>query len=380
LLKGLSSIQSPFKKERIMTTTKPKSWRDVPSIKVHPVAEVLKLLKSDELTELGKDIKKNGLHNPVITWLIGDDEYVMDGRNRLDAMEKVGMPVLEEAGDRWILAPPFCLPLKERDAAALIAGLNLNRRHLTAKERADAYAQMLKAEKKFREKLKAEGKIKEDTSKKPVGRPVSETTKVAKEAGVSAPTARQALVDAGMHDPPKKKKSKIQKEYKPQPKATAPPPEPIDITVHIEESPKPEPVTVAVNIQDPKEQQESKPEQDKKIPPRDLEKELRDSGKYIQKLQKERDKLIVSLSEQTKINENLMAANRNLHRQIHQLQMEVLDRTLNIFAGAFGKTPEAVAIHRKLAKKYHPDQNHSNPHAEEFMKDINELWNAVVQK
>jgi hypothetical protein len=36
--------------------------------------------------------------------------------------------------------------------------------------------------------------------------------------------------------------------------------------------------------------------------------------------------------------------------------------------------PTASALYRKLAMKYHPDRN---PDAEEFMRDLNEFWQAV---
>ncbi len=71
-----------------------KSWRDV--YPIHPAAEMFPLMAHDELLELGEDIKKNGLRVPIVIFRegpAGDDEtlYVLDGRNRLDAMEAVGI-------------------------------------------------------------------------------------------------------------------------------------------------------------------------------------------------------------------------------------------------------------------------------------------------
>jgi hypothetical protein len=89
---------------------KRKSWRDV--YPVHPAADVFPLMSEEELTELAQDIKKNGLQTPILLWEevteapkeVGDKRkkgkvYVLDGRNRLDALEKLGLPLLTEKGE-----------------------------------------------------------------------------------------------------------------------------------------------------------------------------------------------------------------------------------------------------------------------------------------
>src|SRR5262249_51135539 len=70
-----------------MTT---KSWRDV--LPVHPAADLFPLMSEAELRELGEDIKKNGLQIPIVVQRDGDAFKLLDGRNRLDAMELVGVP------------------------------------------------------------------------------------------------------------------------------------------------------------------------------------------------------------------------------------------------------------------------------------------------
>src|SRR5262245_45570416 len=78
-----------------------KSWRDV--IKVHPAADLFPMMSEQELRELGEDIKKHGLRHPISITTISDygtqeiwqdaASYVLlDGRNRLDAMELAGIP------------------------------------------------------------------------------------------------------------------------------------------------------------------------------------------------------------------------------------------------------------------------------------------------
>ena len=66
------------------------NWRD--HLPVHLAAELFPLMSEAELRELGEDIKKTRLRNPVDLWRDADGKvYLLDGRNRLDAMEMVGI-------------------------------------------------------------------------------------------------------------------------------------------------------------------------------------------------------------------------------------------------------------------------------------------------
>ena len=61
---------------------------------VHPAAELFPRMSPDELKALAEDIKKNGLKIPVTVWRgNGGRMQLLDGRNRLDAMEAVGIPI-----------------------------------------------------------------------------------------------------------------------------------------------------------------------------------------------------------------------------------------------------------------------------------------------
>jgi ParB-like chromosome segregation protein Spo0J len=86
------------------------SWRD--SIKVHPAADLFPMMSEAELRALGEDIRANGLRSPIV--LHRDDKpredarryTLLDGRNRLDAMELVGIPfelVWWQEGHYWTL-------------------------------------------------------------------------------------------------------------------------------------------------------------------------------------------------------------------------------------------------------------------------------------
>src|SRR6516225_7752381 len=83
-----------------MPTKPAASWRDV--LPIHPAAELFPLMSPDELRELGEDIKKHGglPAMPLVLWEAEKDapQFLLDGRNRLDAMEAVGLPVLDNEG------------------------------------------------------------------------------------------------------------------------------------------------------------------------------------------------------------------------------------------------------------------------------------------
>ena len=66
-------------------TPQRKSWRDV--LPIHPAAELFPLMSESELRELGEDIKANGLRTSIVLY----EGKLLDGRNRLDAMELVGV-------------------------------------------------------------------------------------------------------------------------------------------------------------------------------------------------------------------------------------------------------------------------------------------------
>jgi len=76
--------------------TPPALWRQL--IKVHPAAELFPMMSDDELVLLGRDIAKYGLREHLVVWTPyqseeftynNSDEYLLDGRNRLEAIERV---------------------------------------------------------------------------------------------------------------------------------------------------------------------------------------------------------------------------------------------------------------------------------------------------
>jgi hypothetical protein len=113
-----------------------------------------------ELRSLAKDIQANGLQNQVLLWATvdanGDEhEYVLDGRNRLDALELARVPILDEHGKLRPHLYQAIADMSSMTAGALAVALNINRRHLTPGQRTDLAKAAVQADRAFRTKLAA---------------------------------------------------------------------------------------------------------------------------------------------------------------------------------------------------------------------------------
>jgi hypothetical protein len=134
------------------------SWRDI--LPVHPAAELFPMMPKDELRKLGEDIKANGLKSPVVIWSAeGEIDkgrkrfFLLDGRNRLDAMELVGVQTV--ANGKLCPVRPENVQRRYSKAAsransvadpyAYVISVNIQRRHLTTEERRELIANVLKA-------------------------------------------------------------------------------------------------------------------------------------------------------------------------------------------------------------------------------------------
>jgi DNA-binding Lrp family transcriptional regulator len=115
-----------------------KPWRD--RVATHPAANLFPMMSDAELFALGEDIKKNGLRSRVAVINGPDGEPILlDGRNRLDAMELVTLKVvIEDIAARVDCSPDF-------DPYAYVVSANIHRRHLSAQQRRDLIAKLLKA-------------------------------------------------------------------------------------------------------------------------------------------------------------------------------------------------------------------------------------------
>ena len=117
------------------------TWRD--EYNVHPAADVFPMQSNEELDGLAADIKANGLKEPIILWVhpkdwkmstrVRDghiqecDSYLLDGRNRMEAMQRAGIEVTD----------CMCRIVAVEDPAAFVISANIDRRHLTKEQRAD---------------------------------------------------------------------------------------------------------------------------------------------------------------------------------------------------------------------------------------------------
>jgi protein gp37/ParB-like chromosome segregation protein Spo0J len=93
--------------------------------RVHPAAELMPLLEGEEFDALVKDVKANGLLDPIV--LTHDERTLVDGRNRYRACEvAVVEPVFRK------LPATF----DEEALLAYVVSANLRRRHLNVGQRA----------------------------------------------------------------------------------------------------------------------------------------------------------------------------------------------------------------------------------------------------
>jgi transposase len=119
--------------------SKPKSWRD--TVPIHPAADMFPLMSKDELEELATDIKKNGFRNKVAVWDSDNGPILLDGRNRLDAAELAGIPLFDRHGRVDVPHQHYAPP---SDPYALVISFNIHRRHLTADQKRELIAKLLK--------------------------------------------------------------------------------------------------------------------------------------------------------------------------------------------------------------------------------------------
>ena len=130
------------------------SWRDV--LPIHPAAELFPLMLHDELRALGEDIRAHGLRSPISLLKDADGKFsLLDGRNRLDGMEAVGQHLefcLESNGGCGLKIDgafgylDWYQDEEGFDPFAFVTSANIHRRHLTAEQKRDLIAKLIKAQ------------------------------------------------------------------------------------------------------------------------------------------------------------------------------------------------------------------------------------------
>jgi hypothetical protein len=125
--------------------SEPKGWRDL--LPIHPAAELFPLMGVDELRQLADDIQQNGLSEAPVLYDGPDGVCVIDGRNRLDALELIGGRELFDANGH----PKSHLFERQRarksfDPLGFVLSKNLHRRHLTAEQKRELIAKLIKVD------------------------------------------------------------------------------------------------------------------------------------------------------------------------------------------------------------------------------------------
>lgn len=136
---------------------KQKPWREV--LLVYEAADLFPLLSAEELRALADDIAKHGLREPVDIWRAAYAPMtLLDGRNRLDALELLGCEIFHtktKKGEEidWFHqtcvgnSPSFrVFQVKTlyEDPTAYVISKNIHRRHLTADKKRELIGKLLK--------------------------------------------------------------------------------------------------------------------------------------------------------------------------------------------------------------------------------------------
>lgn len=123
-----------------------KSWRDV--LPIHPAAELLPLMSPDELRELADDLNKRGLLEKVNLYTDENGEHsLLDGRNRLDALELNGIEIVDTKGEVGKLYGGYTNCINYNwisDPVGFVIAKNIRRRHLNQEQKRELLAKLLK--------------------------------------------------------------------------------------------------------------------------------------------------------------------------------------------------------------------------------------------
>jgi ParB-like chromosome segregation protein Spo0J len=103
-------------------------------VKFHPLANMFPLMEGEEFDALVADIKANGLREPIIIF----EGKILDGRNRARACEAAGIVL------RGVEHHAGCAHIG--DPRAYVISKNLHRRHLTAEQKREVIAKLIKAQ------------------------------------------------------------------------------------------------------------------------------------------------------------------------------------------------------------------------------------------
>ena len=103
--------------------------KKVETVEAHPAAEAYRMMEASELEELAASIKAHGLRDPITVGIIGNERWIVDGRNREKACEIAGVPPEYEE-----------IEFADEDALRAFVANRSERRNITAGQKAMAWA------------------------------------------------------------------------------------------------------------------------------------------------------------------------------------------------------------------------------------------------
>ena len=92
-----------------MRSSLPEPWRH--KLPTHPAAELFPLLSEQELCELAADIEQHGQQHPITVLKTATENKLLDGRNRLDALEYVHIPIFDDSANLISMEQPDVSPV-----------------------------------------------------------------------------------------------------------------------------------------------------------------------------------------------------------------------------------------------------------------------------
>ena len=117
------------------------SWRD--DVKAHPAADIFPMMPDAELDVLAKDIAENGLLHPIV-WF---RDQLIDGRNRVAAVARIAdKKRRDEIMAEWRDGKKCIIQTMLPDPIGFVISANLHRRHLTAEQKREIIAKVVKAQ------------------------------------------------------------------------------------------------------------------------------------------------------------------------------------------------------------------------------------------
>lgn len=159
-------------------------WRD--NYKVHPAADVFPMMSNDELDVLAADIKANGVTSPISFFVETDGTLtVADGRNRLEALERIGLTLTPCAIER--IDPTLI------DPVAYVIGKNILRRHLSKQTQANIIVAAHKAAAEAGDKPRQGGEVSAKGGRGKVNKVKAAAVATGKQHGVGKRTIERSF-------------------------------------------------------------------------------------------------------------------------------------------------------------------------------------------